>query len=384
MSFKEKMSKTYGDYFGAFADAAILIPLIFLLSQKPGFNGSALWMSAGVAYFISGLFFRIPMSVQPLKSIAIAGIALSATASEIKIAGALLGLACLTIGLTMGLSFKGKSISAWTEQIPPSIIQGVQFGLGVLLVFQGMKQGFGWVSSIVAIALVILSVRSSVFPWLGFAAVAVVGVGIWNLRNGSGFVAPVFDGTPNGFEPWRVSLVFALVLPQIALTFSNSVLGTMVASKKYFGERSSRVTPKNLLLSIGIGNLLMPLWPMGGGLPFCHGAGGVTAHARGGSKTYISNVVIALFCLAMALTGTRLSLPASGLSMLLICTGVLHMGLASALFKKPFALTLIFICVSLTQNLLWVLGLAISIELWRKRYDYLPASRRDAQEMGTA
>src|SRR5690606_37983249 len=97
--------------------------------------------------------------------------------------------------------------------------------------------------------------------------------------------------------PLRYDIILALVLPQLALTLTNSVVGTEAAARRYFGERAGRVTASRLLRSIGLGNMLVaPL----GGLPFCHGSGGVTAHVKGGAQTWHMNLIIGGVLLTLA------------------------------------------------------------------------------------
>ena len=72
------------------------------------------------------------------------------------------------------------------------------------------------------------------------------------------------------------------MLAQIPLTFGNSVVAPTDAEREYFGQRARRVDPRRLASSISIANVAAGLT---GGLPVCHGAGGVTAHYRLGART---------------------------------------------------------------------------------------------------
>jgi MFS superfamily sulfate permease-like transporter len=74
----------------------------------------------------------------------------------------------------------------------------------------------------------------------------------------------------------------ALVIAQIPLTFGNAVVATCDAEREYFGQRSERVRPDRVATSIAAGNVLGGLT---GGMPVCHGAGGVTAHYSMGART---------------------------------------------------------------------------------------------------
>ena len=62
----------------------------------------------------------------------------------------------------------------------------------------------------------------------------------------------------------------------------NGRVATADAERAYFGRRASRVKPNRLAASIGTWNLAAGL---AGGLPLCHGAGGVTAHYKLGART---------------------------------------------------------------------------------------------------
>ena len=72
-----------------------------------------------------------------------------------------------------------------------------------------------------------------------------------------------------------------LVLPQVPLTFANSCVATADAAQTYFGERAASVRPGRLATTLGSANVLAgPI----GGMPVCHGAGGLTAHHSFGAR----------------------------------------------------------------------------------------------------
>src|SRR4051794_35327506 len=114
------MRSRLGDIVGAFADGAILFPLLAALTLKTDLSGSVLLLSAGFAYIVAGILFRVPVSVQPLKAVAIAAIALGATGTEVRVAGALLGAFCLA------LSF--FDVNALAARVPRSLVHGLQLG----------------------------------------------------------------------------------------------------------------------------------------------------------------------------------------------------------------------------------------------------------------
>lgn len=364
---KPKLSNNLkGDFFGAFGDGAILFPLIALLSLKGGFSGVTLLTSAAIAYIVSGLIFRIPISVQPLKSIAIASIAIGASSLEIRLSGALLGITCLFITFF--------NVNQLAKKIPQYLIHGVQASLGVLLIFQGIKTGFGSHFNMVQIGTVLILLTLMLY------LPALSGITMMGFVATSGLIYSILFNTDhsqntsiNQFTALnlRPSIIFSLVLPQIALTLANSVLGTEDVCRRYFGEKAHRVTIKKLLNSIGIGNLISSLI---GGLPYCHGAGGVTAHYQAGARSFLSNIIIGicLIILAIAQTikgGGTINYPPILLSSLLLATGFLHLKLAKPTWKTtqgPIYLIAMIIAVVLTQNILWALAVGFFMGLFKQ------------------
>ncbi len=358
-----------GDLFGAFADSAILLPVLSLLAIRPGFSLPMLLTSSGALYLASGLFFRAPMPVQPLKSIVLTALALGAGAGEIRVATLLLGTSFLILAL-----FGQKLV-----RLPEEVIRCVQWGLGLLLILQGMNGCQGstldcGIAGILALGLLLLT-RSSRAPWLGIFSFLVFLASLRFTRGQEPFLpaAPVWEpvwgptSDPTSGDLLRWPWVASLLLPQIALTSANSVLGTELAFRDYFPERdSSRLRPR-LLFSIGLGNVLMAFL---GGLPFCHGSGGLTAHVRAGARSALMNAVIGLVLICIGILQSRTpsmpALPSIPASAILLCVGILHLGLARGLLasRSGNVLLLASSLVTLaTRNLLYTLLVAISLVL---------------------
>lgn len=347
------------NFLGSFADAAILFPLLAVFSNVEGVSPWIPLLSSGIAYIVAGFFFRIPISVQPLKSIVIAGVASGASAAEIRWSGLLVGVFCLG-----ALAF---DVERWALRIPRSVIHGVQAGLGLLLMGQGWEALGGAPSFVPAallvlcvVALVLLSEQKPEWPLLGAIGVAALAVGFT-------------DWAPSpalSFAPSRVrwDFVVSLFLPQIALTMANSVLATRDVCQRYFGNRAVRVTHGRLLSFIGIGNVLAAAF---GGLPFCHGSGGVTAHYRGGARHWSSVVPIGLFLILLSATvfarGAGFPrMPPFLLALLLTATGIFHCTLARptwAASRGKMQLLVMGITAITTKNMLWVLVAGIGFEL---------------------
>ena len=122
----------------------------------------------------------------------------------------------------------------------------------------------------------------------------------------------------------------ALVVPQLPLSFANSCLATADAARAYFGERAVRVRPGRLAVSLGTANLFAGAV---GGMPVCHGAGGMTAHRSFGARTGGAPVAMGVALLALAvglgsdLRGLLAGFPLPILAGLLSVAGALHITL---------------------------------------------------------
>jgi MFS superfamily sulfate permease-like transporter len=166
----------------------------------------------------------------------------------------------------------------------------------------------------------------------GLAGVAVAG-GLPEVAYGPQAI-PV--GVPEGAA--FATALTSLVIAQLPLTFGNSVVATADAERSYFGERAARVTPDRLAASIGGANLVGGLC---GGLPLCHGAGGVTAHYKLGARTAAATAGAGAIYLALALAFGS-SLPAmlqlllpGALAGMLLYVAIQHALLAARLERLP-------------------------------------------------
>ncbi|MGV3741670.1 MAG: putative sulfate/molybdate transporter, partial [Burkholderiaceae bacterium] len=103
-----------------------------------------------------------------------------------------------------------------------------------------------------------------------------------------------------GNMTWRdfVLGAFFVALPQIPLTLSNAIIAITEENNSLFPDR--RVSEKGVSISTGIMNLIAPAV---GGVPMCHGAGGMAGHtafgARTGGAMIILGSIIVLFALFM-------------------------------------------------------------------------------------
>jgi len=96
---------------GSVADLGVMVPIVILLIVKNGMNPTAVLLLAGLLYIVSGLVFRMPVPVQPLKAVSIIAIASGLSPSVIAAAGILMGIILLLLSST-GMS------TIWPECSP--------------------------------------------------------------------------------------------------------------------------------------------------------------------------------------------------------------------------------------------------------------------------
>ena len=333
------------DLAGGLGDAGLFIPIAVALVAVNGLNATAVFGVGGLAYLATALLFRVPVPVQPLKAFAAAAIALELEA-EVIAAGALL------MSAAMGL-LAASGLAGWlAARFPLVLIRGIQASVALLLckaavelAQRGNWAGLPHVSEAVGIltaagacaALFVL--RDGRLPGtlvvLGGGALAGVAVagGLPDVAYGP---QPIALGVPEGAA--FATALTSLVIAQLPLTFGNSVVATADAERSYFGARAGRVTPNRLAASIGGANLVAGL---SGGLPLCHGAGGVTAHYKLGARTAAATAGAGAIYLALALAfGSSLPvmlqlLMPGALAGMLLYVAIQHALLAAQLERLP-------------------------------------------------
>ncbi len=332
------------EFAGSLGDLGTLIPLATALMVVTGLGTTPVLCMVGMFYIISGIYFKLPIPVQPLKLVAAIAIAYPEKISlpVIGASGLLFGIILLILALT-GL------IDRISRFFTKPIMRGIQLGLGLILINKGIhfilkpelfvEQSAGAplianvpVNLIVGIAgflITILFLTSKRFP----AALVIVTGGI-----ATGVMFGALTGTDFSMGPTPVKIyipgskdllnaLVLLVIPQIPLTLGNAVMGTTDTCKSLFGdgERTKKATYKAFAASMGLVNLFAGFI---GAMPMCHGAGGLAAHYRFGARTGGSNIMIGVVFLLIGLVfgkaGIHLltAIPNSILGVLLLFAGI--------------------------------------------------------------
>lgn len=338
----DKTKRFLWDVSGAFGDIGVLFPIAIALIARNGFDPSALFLMAGLFYIASACYFKITMPVQPLKAMSAIAIASGIGFEVINAAGIMIGVVLILIAAT-GLSIKIGAL------FPLSVIRGVQLGLGFMLVRSSLKIGAGDIAMAVIAGLFLIASITVIkkmpplIPLLliGFV-VAIKGIKLSNLGP-----MPLTPAIPDMGTLWTGFTV--LVIPQIALTFGNAVVAAESTAKLLYREKASRLNLKSIPLSMGIANVISGIM---GGVPMCHGSGGLTAHCKFGATTKRSGYIIgfALVILALVFARSAFTLisafPAGILAVLLCYVGIQH-----SLFIKDILWNRLSVFVALTVAL---------------------------------
>jgi SulP family sulfate permease len=176
------------------------------------------------------------------------------------------------------------------------------------------------------------------------------------------------------YTDWTMAL-FALVLPQLPMTLGNAVVADADLSQEYFGHASRRVTYRGLTISMAIANLASAAL---GGMPLCHGAGGLAAHYRFGARTAGSNLIIGtIFILLAFLLGIHALaviylIPMAVLGIMLLFAGSqLALTIMDVDARKDLFVALTILGITLAINLAvgFVIGIAMAYALRSDRLD---------------
>jgi MFS superfamily sulfate permease-like transporter len=351
---------------GSMGDFGTLFPLAIGYIAVCGLNPAGLLVMMGVANIATGLIYRLPMPIEPMKVLAVVAIAQHWSPSLVYASGFAMGLIWLLFAVT-GI------IDRIVRITPQSVIRGIQVALGVLLAFQALKLvATGWVLGIIAILVVLVLRQNRYAP----AAIVLMLLGVVIMLVKGEFVgvaSPSFTLPPlTSFhigEIWQGFLRAGFA--QIPLTATNAVIATAALIVTYWPKKP--VVERRLALNTGIMNLIMPFF---GGMPLCHGAGGLAAQYYFGARTGGANIMEGLMEITM---GLFLATSIAGLfavfPMAIIGAMLFMVGIELILFAKdvrldreviPLAATVI---VALVANMAFgfLIGLAAHylLRVWR-------------------
>ena len=376
------------EWAGSMGDLGTLLPLAFGMIMINGLSATGLFLTVGLMYIVGGAYYRVPIAVQPMKVISAYGIAMALSPQVITASGILLAVMLLFLGTT-GL------VDQVARLVPKPVIRGVQLSTGILLLSKGVHlivgknplqlmrgavepflsvQAIGPVpmsiiSGVVFGLVALLLLRSNRYPAGLVVVVAgtVFGVifGAWRELAGIDVGLHLPEILPFGIPtlPDFSFALLALVAPQIPMTMGNAVIANRDLSFEYFGHESRRVTDRALCMSMGLANVFSALV---GGMPVCHGAGGLAAHYAFGARTAGSNLIIGgLFVALAVLLGPQSInilhlLPMGVLGMLLFFAGAqLALTIQDVQTRSGLFIMMVMLGITMASNLAWAFGVGL-------------------------
>jgi SulP family sulfate permease len=377
------------EFAGSLGDLGTLLPIVVAMILINKLSPTAVFLSFGVFYLIAGLYYRLPVPVQPLKAVGAIAIANPAVITE-----SVIGASGIIFGVILLILAISGTVDKLAKLFTQPVVRGIQLALGLVFLRKGVELIVGrnlFLSGVagsfadyninliigVAVFLVVLALLDNrKLP----AALAALAAGIV-----SGLAFGGFNGLRFSFGPTEVHFIspdlkdfwtafIMLILPQIPLTIGNACVGTADTCYSLFPKNPllSKAKAGKFALTMGLVNL-----PAGflGAVPMCHGTGGLAAHYRFGARTGGAPVMIGALLVVMALAFGEFGftllamIPNAVLGVLLIFAGLELCPLIRSLKENEeffVALLIAGIALSVT-NMSWAFGIGIAADLFIRR-----------------
>lgn len=282
-AIEEKIEKGYRkfslrEFGGAFGDWGTLIPFIIGFVLIVGFNPAGIFLCLGITNIILGIKYNLPLPVQPQKTIATVALSQKWTPSMVISTGFGTGIIWTVLGFS-------KKLNKIVERVPTTAVRGIQLGLGLIL---------GWAAillfidniilGIIAVAIILVLIKNKIIP----SAIILMFMGFFIIfYTGAVIVSDVIFQLPNFtfYIPNWQDLIIGMLLAGIAqlfLTLTNVMIATVSLAKDLFPEKEGAIDANSLAFNMGAMNLINPFI---GGIPLCHGSGGLAAQYAFGART---------------------------------------------------------------------------------------------------
>ncbi|TFG14268.1 MAG: hypothetical protein EU535_03640 [Promethearchaeota archaeon] len=263
---------------GAFGDWGTLVPFIIGYVAIVGLNPAGIFLCLGITNIILGIKFNLPLPVQPQKTIGAVALAQKWTPSLVISTGFGTGIVWTILGLS-------KKLNEIVKRIPTIAVRGIQFGLGLIL---------GWAAilllmdnlilGIISMSIILIFIKSKKIPsaillmFLGFFIIFYTGA---VKASDILFQLPTFTIYIPNWQDLIIGMILAGIA-QLFLTLTNVMIATVGLAKDLFPEKKNAIDANSLALNMGAMNLVNPFL---GGIPLCHGSGGLAAQYAFGART---------------------------------------------------------------------------------------------------
>lgn len=300
------MKFTINELSGSLGDLGTFLPLVIALAKLNLIKINTVLFYAGLLNILTAFSWDIPMPVQPMKSIASIAITEGLTSQEILTSGILTGSIVFVLGIT-------NFIDKINKHIPLSLISGIQFGLGLKMSINGIKlisdtnwnQIDGIITGIILSFLTYFSFNIKRFPSALILTLLGITYSIIKLIYYSDNIIEYKFVTPFSIDEIKTVETYDWYngfikgsLPQLPLTLLNSVISVCKLSDDLF-PNNKKTTRKSVAISVGLMNIITCPF---GGLPMCHGAGGLAGQYKFGARNGASILLLGIIKIMISLT----------------------------------------------------------------------------------
>jgi len=342
---------------GAVGDSVTVLPIVVAVAALTELSLGAMLLWFGVFQVVWGLYYGVPLSVEPMKALAALLLAGTLTTGEFLVAGLLAGGVLLAAGAT-------GTLGRVADHVGEPVVRGVQFAVALVLLETGAGLSLGNPplaagAAALALAVVVAGDRPVAALVVLFAGgvVAAVGAGV------PAASLPAVDVSPQLSAAALTRGAAEASVAQLGMTVGNAA----VATSLLVGELYDReLSPDELSASMGAMTLLsVPA----GGLPMCHGSGGVAGKHAFGARTATANVVLGVGYVAAAVAGAGLvmAFPMATLGVILALVAV---ELARAAFRTDryaFVVGVGVLGILVGVGVAFLVGAGLSLALERRR-----------------
>ncbi|QLG49052.1 putative sulfate/molybdate transporter [Natrinema halophilum] len=316
---------------GALGDSVTVLPLVVALAATTTVSLPHVLVGFGVFQIVWGLYYGLPLSVEPMKALIGLAIVGGLSYAELAAAGLLAGSVLLLVGY-LGLVGKLQRI------VGEPVIRGVQFAVALLLLEAAVDLSVG--NPPIAVAgLVVVGVLA--LAGYGAASVLVVlGLGGIATAATAGIPTPaipelaLFPAGPPSISTAAIEGTVA----QLGMTIGNAAIATALLCGDLYDREISADA-----LSRSMGLTCLAAIPVGG-IPMCHGSGGLAGKYAFGAQTGGANVLLGVGYLALALVASGVVLAAFPMAILGVLLAVVALELSRAAFEpvsNPWSLALV-------------------------------------------
>ncbi len=284
---------------GAFGDLGTSLPLIVGMIAAAHLDATSVLVAFGALQIGTGLAYGLPMPVQPLKAVAAIVISQKVGADVVYGGGFAIGVLMLLLATT--------GLLDWLARVVPHVVvRGIQCGLGLQLgriaVADYIPAAGAWGYALAGASFLIVVALMGNRRWPPAPIVLALGAAFALTVGGAGAGAFAALGVHlpalhvlTSDAVWQGLLLLAL--PQIPLSLGNSVLATKQVAADLFPDRAP-LAIRTIGLTYSAMNIISPFV---GGIPVCHGSGGMAGHYAFGARTGGSVIIAGTVLLTVGL-----------------------------------------------------------------------------------